>query len=146
MVARRFATLVPHLPHSAARRRVLGRLLGGLAATGLLLSPIEAAARRRRKKRRKKRPGPRPLHPKPSACARTCGTVCTYCVTRAADSLVCGEGTVTACELACDDDFDCLSAGFRYCITTIEEVETGRVVPACETPGGHCANISACEV
>jgi len=143
---RRVATFVRHLPHSTDRRRVLGPLLGSFAAVGLLLSPIETDAKRRRKKRRKKRPGPRPSNPEPSPCARTCRSVCTYCVTRAAASLVCGEGTVTACELECSSDFDCLGAGYRYCITTIEEVETGRVVPACESPGGHCAKISACEV
>ena len=143
---RRFATLIRCLPHGSNRRQALGSLLGSLAATGLLLSPIKAGARRRRKKRRKKRPGPRPSTPRPSACARICGSVCTACVTRAAASLVCGEGTVTACDLACSSDFDCLASGFRYCITTIEEVATGRVAPACESSGGHCSNISACEV
>lgn len=136
MDARRFTALVHHLAHGKDRRRFLGQLLGSLAATGLVLRPVETGARKRRKKRR----------PQPSACARACGSNCNFCVTRATGPMVCGEGMAGGCDLTCTSDFDCLGTGFRYCIATLEEVETGHVSAVCESPGGHCANIQACEV
>jgi hypothetical protein len=139
----RFTALVHRPPHSTDRRQVLGQLLGCLAAVGLLPRPIETAARKRRKKRRKKR---HHTSPEPSACARTCGSVCNFCVTRVQASLVCGDGMLVACNRPCSSGTDCLGTGFSDCISTIEEVATGHVTSACETPGGFCANISACAV
>lgn len=117
----------------------------GLAAGGLLGALAWATgrdgteAKKKRKRKRKKRP------PAPSACARACGSACSFCFHRAAGSLLCGDGAGGSCDAAasCASDDEC-SPG-QFCLVSSEDPKTGAIAPLCLTPGGHCAQVNVCE-
>ena len=130
------------LPGRAAlTRRTVGILAPGLlGARALLLNGDEAKGRQRRRRRKKR--------PVPSACARACGTACAFCFHRAAGSLLCGDGASGSCDASasCASDDDCgLGPPREFCLVSSEDPATGTIIPACLTPGGHCAQVNVCE-
>ena len=129
-----------HLRLMRWTRRTLGFAAGGFAGTLARSRNVDGAKARKKRKRKRKRGGT-----SPSACARACGTACTFCFQRAAGSLLCGDGAGVACDEACTSDDQCTDPLRRYCLERSEDSVSGTTAELCLTAGGHCAQVNVCE-
>lgn len=122
-------------------RRGFGLVAGGLLAALAGIAPTGGAGAR--KKRRRKRKNRRRS---PSACARVCGSACSFCFHRAGGSLLCGDGAGVSCDQPCTADDECSPGSpTRFCLVSGEDPATGTLTPLCPGPGGHCAQVNVCE-
>lgn len=128
----------------AMTRRGFGRSVAAGGLAGSLASAAlfdRAEARKRGRKNKKKRGNPL------SACARLCGTACFSCFKHEGGTVVCGNGSSTACDVPCTSTDDCgLTSPQRYCVSSSEDRATGAVSEGCTGGGGHCAVITNCVI
>jgi hypothetical protein len=103
-----------------SRRAALALLSGSLSALGLETT----GARNKQKKRKRKT-----CKTKSPTCAKSCGSDCFYCFTRAAGPTLCGHGSTTNCAQSCTSDQDCLtnSPDKPYCAAQRVVRATGEV-------------------
>jgi hypothetical protein len=137
----RFDALTRSIDGVQTRRLTVQRSLAALAALGGGLAARSAAAK---KNKRKKKKCKKPSQP---SCAAACHGACDFCFTRAAGPLLCGSisgGGVPPCDTPCFSDNDCVGLDQPYCVTQIEDRETGQTQQPCTDPGGWCFSFSSC--
>lgn len=137
----RFDAFARSVEGKQTRRVTMRRGVGIIAALGggLAVRPLAAKKKKRKKKKCKK-----PAQP---SCAAACHGACEFCFVRADGPLLCGSiggGGAPPCDTPCFSDNDCVGLDQPYCITQIEDRETGQTQQPCPDPGGYCFSFDAC--
>ena len=132
----RFDALLRSVVAGRSRRGLLAGLSGGvLVALPHALGVEQAAAKKKKKKRGNS----------PPTCAQRCPAAL-WCLSRAADSTLCGNGSFANCT-PCSSDQDCLgvfagSGRIPYCVTASTSRSTG-VTTRMTGPGSSCAGVTS---